>query len=293
MNLAQHYRTLGLRRGASPREVKAAYRSLVRQYHPDINPDAAAIEQFIEINDAYTALTESVQPREGNAFQWNRTNLYKTSDRNGAEDRFDSTSRKDFAHPQNRPIPSNVDDFEAIGTYGRLSALFQTLEKLGLANFGQEDDRPTTPADGKPVTNVSSPADVCSAEGAFPDAAKKAAHSLVEPLSKPLSGRDESLKQEAYQQLKVLLKEQKFPRAIALVEGLAHRMPQDLEIVQWQAIAYQRWGRRLIDEGQPQKARIYLKKALRTDPHNPSLWREINRDFWQLANLDSQSSTVS
>ena len=57
MNLARHYRTLGLRRGASAPDVKAAYRKLVRQYHPDINPDEAAIEQFIKINDAYTALS--------------------------------------------------------------------------------------------------------------------------------------------------------------------------------------------------------------------------------------------
>ena len=70
-------------------------------------------------------------------------------------------------------------------------------------------------------------------------------------------------------------------------------MPTDSEIIQWQAIVYQRWGRKLIDNGQTQKARIYLKKALRTDPNNPSLWREINRDFWQLANLDGRSTPVT
>lgn len=90
------------------------------------------------------------------------------------------------------------------------------------------------------------------------------------------------LKQNSYLQLQQLLKYQRFPRAIALVEGLAQRMPQDREVRQWQAIAYQRWGRKLIAEGQLDKARSYLKKALKTDPHNRALWIEVERDFRQL-----------
>ncbi|PLZ81405.1 molecular chaperone DnaJ, partial [Fischerella thermalis WC217] len=46
---------------------------------------------------------------------------------------------------------------------------------------------------------------------------------------------------------------------------------------QWQAIAYQIWGRVLIKENQPLKAKIYLKKALKTDPHNKALWNEVQR----------------
>ncbi|MGB7485672.1 MAG: J domain-containing protein, partial [Phormidesmis sp.] len=61
MKLAHHYRVLGLRRSASFGEVKKAYRQLVRKYHPDINPDKAAIDQFIQINTAYTALCEALQ----------------------------------------------------------------------------------------------------------------------------------------------------------------------------------------------------------------------------------------
>lgn len=94
-----------------------------------------------------------------------------------------------------------------------------------------------------------------------------------------LSQADQVLKQRAYEQLQSLLGSQKFPRAIALVDGLAQRLTQDSEVRQWQAITYQRWGRYLIRHGQYDKARLYLKKALRVDPHNQSLWQEINRDF--------------
>jgi tetratricopeptide (TPR) repeat protein len=82
-----------------------------------------------------------------------------------------------------------------------------------------------------------------------------------------------------------LLKYQRFPRAIALIEGLAQRIPEDLEVRQWQAIAYQRWGRHLIGERQVDKARIYLKKAVKTDPHNRALWAEVERDFRRLEQI--------
>ena len=82
-----------------------------------------------------------------------------------------------------------------------------------------------------------------------------------------------------------LLKYQRFPRAIALVEGLAQRLPQDREVRQWQAIVYQRWGRQLVNEKQLDKARIYLKKALKTDPHNQALWAEVEQDFRRMERI--------
>jgi curved DNA-binding protein CbpA len=94
-----------------------------------------------------------------------------------------------------------------------------------------------------------------------------------------LSLADQQLKLTAYEQLQQLFQQRKLPRAIALVEGLAQRLPEDPEIRQWQAITYQRWGRYLIETKQFSKARIYLKKALRTDPHNRSIWAEVEQDF--------------
>jgi tetratricopeptide (TPR) repeat protein len=94
-----------------------------------------------------------------------------------------------------------------------------------------------------------------------------------------MSAVDLQLKQRSYEQLQQLLKMQRFPRAIALVEGLAQRLPNDVEVRQWQAITYQRFGRSLISTKQTDKAQLYLKKALRTDPHNKSLWYEVDRDL--------------
>ncbi|HEY9761448.1 MAG TPA: J domain-containing protein [Trichocoleus sp.] len=105
-----------------------------------------------------------------------------------------------------------------------------------------------------------------------------------------LSQADLQLKQQFYEHLQSLFHSQKFPRAIALVEGLAQRFPGDLEVRQWQAITYQRWGRHLIQRGELDKAERYLQKALRTDAHNKSLWREVSLDLQHLNQAKAQIS---
>lgn len=54
-----YYAILGVSKNASEKEIKAAYRRLARQYHPDVNPgDRRAEERFKEINEAYEVLSD-------------------------------------------------------------------------------------------------------------------------------------------------------------------------------------------------------------------------------------------
>ncbi len=53
------YETLGVNEGATPEEIKKAYRKLARKYHPDINKEAEAQEKFKEINAAYEVLSDT------------------------------------------------------------------------------------------------------------------------------------------------------------------------------------------------------------------------------------------
>ncbi len=54
-----YYAILGVPRNATEKEIKAAYRKLARQYHPDVNPgDKQAEERFKEINEAYQVLSD-------------------------------------------------------------------------------------------------------------------------------------------------------------------------------------------------------------------------------------------
>ncbi|MCS7031422.1 MAG: DnaJ domain-containing protein [Gloeomargarita sp. SKYG116] len=98
----------------------------------------------------------------------------------------------------------------------------------------------------------------------------------------PLTPEERHLKHKFQVQWRTFLEQERFARAVALLETLRQRFPQDPDIPTWQAQTYQRWGRTLIDQGQWDKARACLKKALRLDPHNHLLWQEVNREFIRL-----------
>lgn len=59
MEYKDYYATLGVARNASEKEVKAAYRKLARQYHPDVNKDPKATDRFKAINEAYEVLSDA------------------------------------------------------------------------------------------------------------------------------------------------------------------------------------------------------------------------------------------
>ncbi|MBE9109211.1 DnaJ domain-containing protein [Nodosilinea sp. LEGE 07298] len=127
-----------------------------------------------------------------------------------------------------------------------------------------------TPSDSPPTTDI------------------KEVAAEVELTVSPTPGgseADQQLKVSSFKQLRELLQEQRFPRAVALVEGLVHRFPEDTEICQWHAITYYRWGHDLLNTGNLKKAEACLKKARRVDPQNRSLRQALHHDFARLEQL--------
>src|SRR5215207_103814 len=53
-----YYEILGVARGADKTEVKAAFRRLAREYHPDVSKHTDADARFKEINEAYEVLSD-------------------------------------------------------------------------------------------------------------------------------------------------------------------------------------------------------------------------------------------
>jgi tetratricopeptide (TPR) repeat protein len=214
MKLADCYRLLGLKEGASYEDVKASYRRLARRYHPDVNPNSRQAEEtFIRLTEAYHQLIDAMQP-----------SVLKGRHTQQAQAKAQPPPPNSTATPSSSPASNgSVAPIRKRPTVGRDPNVSQT---------------------------------------------------------------DQQLKEQVYELLERSLREQRFPRAIALIEGLAQRLPQDAEVRQWQAIAYQRWGRFLIQGQHYVKARIYLNKALRTDPRNRALWYEVDQDIRRLDGIE-------
>ena len=58
-----YYGILGVDRKATAAQIKAAYRKMAREYHPDVNKDAGASEKFQEATEAYEVLFDADKRR--------------------------------------------------------------------------------------------------------------------------------------------------------------------------------------------------------------------------------------
>ena len=80
-----YYGTLGVRRGASDKEIKSAFRRLARRFHPDINPgNAAAERRFKEINEAHEVLGNPDSRRKYDKYGENWMHADRIEDMQGA-----------------------------------------------------------------------------------------------------------------------------------------------------------------------------------------------------------------
>jgi len=64
-----YYEVLGVARSASPDDIRKAYKTLAKKYHPDFNPnDKEAESRFKEVSEAYAVLSNEDARRKYDAF---------------------------------------------------------------------------------------------------------------------------------------------------------------------------------------------------------------------------------
>jgi len=82
------YDLLGLRKDASDKDIKQAYRRLARKYHPDVNPGNKSAEaKFKEINAAYEVLADKEKRQKYDKYgdKWQYADQFEQAQREQAQ----------------------------------------------------------------------------------------------------------------------------------------------------------------------------------------------------------------
>ncbi len=90
-----YYSIMGVSRAVSEKDLKATYRRLARQYHPDVNPgNKAAEEKFKEINQAYEVLSDPEKRKKYDKYgdQWQDADHFDEATRQQGERTSNSSS---------------------------------------------------------------------------------------------------------------------------------------------------------------------------------------------------------
>lgn len=113
MDYVDYYKTLGIDKTATQKDIKSAYRKLARKFHPDLNPqDADAKRKFQQINEANEVLADPEKRKKYDQYGegWKHTGDFEN------------------AGQQQRPFSGQQQgDFGNMGAEGSFSDFFETL----------------------------------------------------------------------------------------------------------------------------------------------------------------------
>ncbi|MFN8625499.1 MAG: molecular chaperone DnaJ [Candidatus Binatia bacterium] len=147
------YQILGLGRGATPEEIKKAYRRLARRYHPDVNPgNKDAEERFKEISHAHDVLSDADKRKlydefgeQGIAAGFDATRARAQSQQHGWQAGGGSFAGGGFGRYENledifgdlfgsggRPVPQGGQDLETSVEIGLLEAIRGVSTQLNI-----------------------------------------------------------------------------------------------------------------------------------------------------------------
>ena len=96
------YEILGIQRGASQKEIKAAYRKLSLKYHPDRNKNEKDGEKFKQIIEAYRFLRreEKMSNKKSEVdIEYTYANFWRYYDKTDNESKFNGSDFGRFGNP--------------------------------------------------------------------------------------------------------------------------------------------------------------------------------------------------
>jgi molecular chaperone DnaJ len=129
-----YYETLDVKRDATEKEIKQAYRRLARKYHPDVNPGNKSAEaRFKEINAAYEVLADKEK----------RAKYDKYGDKWQYADQFEKGGGAGGPQAQYYEYsPGEGESFHFGGDIGGLDSIFEELIRGGRSRAYSRRARP-------------------------------------------------------------------------------------------------------------------------------------------------------
>jgi curved DNA-binding protein len=91
MEYKDYYAVLGVKRDATEKDIRQAFRRLARQHHPDVNPNnKEAEERFKQINEAYEVLSDPEKRKRYDEMgaDWERYQRYQQAPAQGQGEAF-------------------------------------------------------------------------------------------------------------------------------------------------------------------------------------------------------------
>jgi len=145
MDYKDYYNTLGVKKTATDDEIKAAYRKLARQFHPDVNKDSGAEDKFKEVNEAYQVLSDAEKRKKYDQFGSEWQNYQRSGGQPGGFD-WGPWQQSPGGRTSYRTVSQDElnEMFGGMGGMGGFSDFFNTLFGQGgfSSGFSQQTRQP-------------------------------------------------------------------------------------------------------------------------------------------------------